>query len=73
MTGVTIVVKGEKYLADLAAYRGMTLEESRDLIADYQDPSYTCEGLPAGVGRLRKLPVDAELSVAPTCRTEMIT
>ncbi|CAE7670023.1 Pfkfb2 [Symbiodinium pilosum] len=29
--------KGEKYLADLAAYRGMTLEESRDLIADYQD------------------------------------
>lgn len=29
--------KGEKYLSDLAAYRGMTLEESRDLIANYQD------------------------------------
>ena len=35
--------KGEKYLSDLAAYRGMTLEESRDLIANYQD----IHGLPA--------------------------
>ena len=24
-------------MSDLAAYRGMTLEESRDLISDYQD------------------------------------
>ena len=28
---------GEKYLADLAAHRGMTLEASRNLISEYQD------------------------------------
>ena len=30
--------RGDKYLADLAAFRGMDLKESQELISHYQDP-----------------------------------